>query len=839
MNRPLVLAVKNLRGAATAGNFLRPSLGRIVVVAVLALVWLGGCGEGTGPGVQTTDSVIVSNPVPVAAAARFNASLRSATGNAVGEDLVYVALAPGTVPAGQSATVRKVGATNTVTASIIAGGLDPVPVVANPGDNIEIVVTGSGSVGPVSFTMAVPARRRPVVVRADPPPRKRDVPLNSALVFVFNEPVESGSLASGVQLFHGNTPVPGTVQLLGGTATAAVFYPSVTLDPGTDYRLVASSAVSDLSGDQLEANVTVDFTTGNTFEGTPNSIVVVPDTSEILIGSQVQVTGSARDSSGNLVHGVPFVWVSDNPSVASVSGAGLVTAVAAGVAHISGGGAITGPGVATVFVVTSRAPVASIALAPDSATIPLGPGGGTVRLSASLRDSAGTVLTFRQVQWSTSNPAIATVASGSGGKALVTGIATGSVRITAASEGHADSVSVAVVQPGAYLRVVPGGPNFYNHAHTCGLTVDGWVLCWGVNNFGQMGTATAGSAYTPVGIGGINFSQVSASLVRTCALTPEGDAYCWGQAGLGALGIGTTTAPEQCFKSCTQTPLGVVGGHRFTSLGVGGEHACALDANGTALCWGYNTGLLGIGSDAGPENCESDGASGPCSPSPVTVAGGLRFTDLAVGSEHSCALTADSTTFCWGHNPYGQLGDNTRLDRNAPVQVLNGPKFVSLSAGNAHTCALTSDGTAYCWGLNSSGQLGVGSDSALQQCSGPSPCSLTPVRVAGTTRWLSISAGGNGTCGVALDGTGYCWGNNDTGQLGDGTTVSAATPTPIAGSLLFASVTAGVWHSCGVTTSGVAYCWGSYNTYGYPTAGELGDGTTVPSLVPVKVAGQP
>src|SRR5438093_3897614 len=116
----------------------RSRFGRIVAVAILALVWLGGCGEGTGAGVQTADSVIVSNPVPVAAAAGFNASLRSATGNAVGEDLVYVALAPGTVPTGQIATVRKVGATNTVTASIIAGGLDPVPVAANPGDNIEI-----------------------------------------------------------------------------------------------------------------------------------------------------------------------------------------------------------------------------------------------------------------------------------------------------------------------------------------------------------------------------------------------------------------------------------------------------------------------------------------------------------------------------------------------------------------------------------------------------------------------------------------------------------------------------------------------------------------------------
>ena len=807
----------------------RSRFGRIVAVAILALVWLGGCGEGTGPGVQTADSVIVSNPVPVAAAAGFRASLQSGTVDAANEDLVFVALEPGTVPAGQVATVRKVGATNTVTASIIAGGLDPVPVMANAGDSVEIVVTGAGSSVPVTFRMLVPVRRRPVVVRADPPPRKRDVPLNTSLVMVFNEPVVSASLASAVQLFRGNAPVPGTAELLGGTATAVVFRPSVALGPDADYRLVASTGVRDLTGDALAASVTVEFTTGQTFEGPPNSIVVVPDTSEILIGSQVQVSGSARDSAGNLVHGVPFIWESDNPSVASVSDAGLVTALATGVAHISGGGAITGPGVATVFVVASRAPVDSIAVTPDSAAIPLGPGGGTVRLAAQLWDSAGTVLTFRQVQWRTSNSAIATVAGGSGSKALVTGLAIGTVTITAASEGHKDSVSIAVVQPGAYLRVLPGGPNFYNHGHTCGITVNGWVLCWGANNYGQLGTATAGSAYTPIGIGGINFSRVSASLIRNCALTAGGAAYCW---GAGALGVGPL--PDQCFTECSETPLPVVGGHVFTTIGVGGEHTCALDVAGTVYCWGYDGGgLLGIGPTA------SEG-----SPVPIALSG-QTFTDLAVGGsigyhgEHTCALTADSSAFCWGYNAYAQLGDSTVIDRSVPVRVAGGLKFVSLSVGDGHTCGLTSDGTAYCWGSNYYGQLGVGSDSALQQCFGPTPCSPTPVQVSGPTRWRSISAGGGSTCAVALDGTGYCWGGNGGGQLGNGTTASASTPTPIAGNLQFASVTAGNWHSCGVTSGGVAYCWGFYNTYGYPTGGELGDGTTVPSLVPVRVAGQP
>lgn len=823
-----------------AGSRMR-TMGWIIVRATVVLAWLGGCGEGTGP-VLTSDSVIVSNPVSIAAIGGFNASLRSENGNAADDDLVYVALAPGTIPDGQLATVRKVGATNTVTASVLEGGLDPVPVLAQPGDDIEIVVTGSGSAAPVSFRVIVPSRRRPVVVRADPPPRKRDVPLNAGLVLVFNEPVASGSLAGGVRLFHGDTPIPGTAEPLGGTATAAIFRPGVILDANADYRLVATTAVRDLSGDPLEAEVAVEFTTGQTLQDTPNSIVVVPDTSEILIGSQVQLTGSARDSSGNPVQGVPFVWVSDNSSVASVSGAGLVTALAAGVAHISGGEAMVGPGVATVFVVASRAPIASIALTPDSASIPLGPGGGTVRLSAVLRDAVGNVLMFRQVQWRTSDPAIATVAGGSGGRALVRGRATGMVTIVATSEGRADSVTVAVVQPGPYLRVIPGGLNNYNAGHTCGVTADNWVLCWGVNNVGQQGTGVPGLAYSPTGVGGIKFSEVAPSTVRTCALSLQGSAYCWGEAGLGALGMGTTLAPDQCFAPCSEVPAAVVGGHQFISIGVGWEHACALDGSGGAYCWGDNQGgLLGIGSPSGPQDCQAYGRSGPCSPTPVPVTGGLTFTALGVGGagtgyEHSCALTGDSLAYCWGYNTLGQLGDSTTVDRATPVRAVGGHRFVSLSIGNTHTCGLTSDGTAYCWGANS-GALGTGSMTGPEACnwfgSGQQPCSRQPVAVTGGIQWSSISAGGGHTCAVSVGGTGYCWGDNGFGQLGDGTRVGSATPVAIAGGLTFANLSTGNWHSCGVTVAGLAYCWGEN------PSGELGDGTTTSSLVPVKVVGQP
>ena len=102
----------------------------------------------------------------------------------------------------------------------------------------------------------------------------------------------------------------------------------------------------------------------------------------------------------------------------------------------------------------------------------------------------------------------------------MTALATGTVTITGTSEGQRGTAAITVVRPGSYLQVAPGGPNFYNGGHTCGVTVDSWVLCWGVNNNGQLGIGTLGSAYTPVGIGGINFSQVSATLLRRRPLLP-------------------------------------------------------------------------------------------------------------------------------------------------------------------------------------------------------------------------------------------------------------------------------------------------------------------------------
>ncbi len=814
--------------------------GSPVLATLLAVAtWLGACSDSGGPPQlvvvsEGSDSAIVSDPVPTPAPSGRRASFSVVGGTST--DLVYVSLEPGTIPEGEAATVRSPRTAGTVAAAMTGGGFDPVPIAANAGDSVQVTVSAGGR-NLVSFMRAVPTARRPIVIRTDPPPGRRDQPLNARIVVVFSEPVAGATITtSSVQLLRDTSAVPGTVSLLPGSATAAVFQPAGPLDANTAYRLVVTQGVRDLQGDALAGDAIVAFTTGTVVAGSVNSVSVLPDTTELLIGTAVQLVAIARDSVGTVVAGQAVTWSSDAPAVAFVSATGLATTLAEGVAHIHAQGDYY-EGVGTVVVTATQSPVAFVALTPDSAAVPLGPLGGSSRLTAVLRDAAGNVLPFRQVSWSTSDPATATVTASVGGRAWVSAVAPGTATITATSEGQSATAAITVVRPGPYVMLSPGGFSGYGGGHTCGVTTDGWALCWGVNQYGELGTGAAGYAYTPMGVGATKFSQVVAAWLRTCALTPDGAAYCWGDAGLGALGIGTTSGPEFCAvylaSLCSQTPVPVSGGLQFTAIGLGAEHACALTTTGRVYCWGYNEyGLLGVGTATGPENCNTtDGRSGPCSTVPVPVTGGLTFSALSGGGEHTCALTPGGTAYCWGQNyPAGQLGDGTTIDRASPVPVLGGLSFVALSVGDGHTCGLVSDGTAYCWGRNESGQLGVGASAGPESCSGSAACSTVPVPVASALRWSSISAGSGYTCGVTTSGNGYCWGG---GPLGNDSASSSSLPVPVSGGLTFASLSAGFHHTCGVTLAGLAYCWGDNFT------GELGDGTTTDSKVPVKVAGQP
>ncbi|GIX35138.1 MAG: chromosome condensation regulator RCC1 [Lysobacteraceae bacterium] len=196
---------------------------------------------------------------------------------------------------------------------------------------------------------------------------------------------------------------------------------------------------------------------------------------------------------------------------------------------------------------------------------------------------------------------------------------------------------------------------------------------------------------------------------------------------------------------------------------------------------------------------------------------------LAAGHHHTCALEESGTVRCWGDNFYGQLGDGTRQRHAEPRAVPGlGQGAIALDTHGAHACALTRDGEARCWGRNHQGQLGDGStsDRAL------------PVTVqglpSGPTR---IATGGAHSCAVDGAGALYCWGRNDSGQLGDGTMSRRTTAVAVSGlGGPVRDLALGDEHSCARTDSGV-YCWG-WNGYG-----QLGDGSTTSSATPVSVQG--
>lgn len=214
---------------------------------------------------------------------------------------------------------------------------------------------------------------------------------------------------------------------------------------------------------------------------------------------------------------------------------------------------------------------------------------------------------------------------------------------------------------------------------------------------------------------------------------------------------------------------------------------------------------------------------------PATTISTLGFpgaTAIAAGLNHTCALVSGGSVRCWGRNDYGQLGDGSAVTRRLiPVTVSGLSGATSIVAGDIHTCALVSGGTVRCWGNNSSGQLGDGT--TIDR--------LTSVAVNGLSGATAITAGGFHTCALVSRGTVRCWGANSSGQLGDGTQAFGITTnltlsvvSTISGAI---AIAAGGNHTCALISIGEVRCWGK-NDYG-----QLGDGTQMYRLTPVAVYG--
>ena len=298
-----------------------------------------------------------------------------------------------------------------------------------------------------------------------------------------------------------------------------------------------------------------------------------------------------------------------------------------------------------------------------------------------------------------------------------------------------------------------------------------------------------------------------ARLVRPAA----GPGTCpQGQGGL-ELGLdldlnGTLDNDEVLELRCVVTEL--------TGVSAGGKHTCALSTEGTARCWGLNYyGELGNGTTTN-------------SLLPTTVSGLADAASISTGNNHTCALSTAGIARCWGNNATVQLGNAETADASLPVVVWELGDVSRISAGGSHTCAVLTDRTARCWGENWYGQLGNGAswpDTAFR--------SPIPVEVDGLTSVARISAGVNHGCAVLTDGTAHCWGNNSSGQLGDGKSTDSSIPVRVATLAGAVSIAAGGRHTCAMLTDGTARCWGANSD------GQLGNGTTQSSALATVVIG--
>lgn len=339
---------------------------------------------------------------------------------------------------------------------------------------------------------------------------------------------------------------------------------------------------------------------------------------------------------------------------------------------------------------------------------------------------------------------------------------------------HPGDLEIAL---GAPAKAIAAGDQ-----HTCAILADGRVRCWGEGADGRLGLANVediGGDERPVDVATVRLPAEAVTLVaggrHTCAVLANGRVMCWGMNDNGQLGHGNTSTVGDDEHPDDASPIAL--GGEVRSIAAGFNHNCAVLSTGDVVCWGDGaSGRLGYGNTSTIGDNE-----GPSSAGTVDLGSGRQAVEISAGSQHTCARADNGSLYCWGVHQDGQLGYGDRMDwggidagmvvdnvgdDETPAQV--GPVNLgraagSIALGRAHSCIIAGDGTVHCWGSGANGQLGYGNTSTI----GDDEVAANSATVnLGSRRAISIVAQANHTCALLADGSVRCWGDGTGGRLG-------------------------------------------------------------------------
>ena len=357
---------------------------------------------------------------------------------------------------------------------------------------------------------------------------------------------------------------------------------------------------------------------------------------------------------------------------------------------------------------------------------------------------------------------------------------------------------------------------------SCSVQREGIVWCWGSV---QLQPNSAAMQNVPVPVyppaDPPAFVDVSSGLDTACGILSNSSLACFGSESITSL-----LNPDD------DSPLN---GTLWKDISVASEHACGIENSGDAVCWGLCTNSeCGPSSTAGqqggynriPDTNPSGGGWGQIDTSLLEPG----VTNLA---SHTCAVKLDGSAWCWGDNTFGQLGYGSKESSATPKAVLGEYSWKQVCTGQGFSCGVTVDGALYCWGLKIP-NAEFDKTENIYEIYGTEPTLVDPLQGSTSLLWDSVTCGTNHACVVeSIDKTGYCWGNNQSGELGDGSLVESTKPVLVQEgpdsltTMTWSQLSAGHLYTCGIRDSNnQVYCWGSNQ------GGQLGVGDSPLQAVP-------